>query len=84
MIEDGSADTRTDAIKMTLALKLDRARLDLKYWQKIAEDPKLFPAAAQAARNQVRTYQVAVWCFEKAFAYHERNRQERSRRTLRE
>jgi hypothetical protein len=44
---------------MTLALKLDRARLDLEYWQKIAEDPKLFPAAAQAARNQVRTYQVA-------------------------
>jgi hypothetical protein len=27
MIKDGSADTRTDAIKMTLALKLDRARL---------------------------------------------------------
>jgi hypothetical protein len=56
----------------------------LEYWQKIAEDPKLSPAAAQAARDQVRTYQAAVWCFEKAFAYHERNRQERSRRTLSE
>jgi hypothetical protein len=40
--------------------------------QKIAEDPKLSPAAAEAARNQVRTYQAAVWCFEKAFAYHDR------------
>jgi hypothetical protein len=69
---------------MTLALKLDRARLDLEYWQKIAEDPKLSLAAAQAARDQVRTYQAAVWCFEKAFAYHERNRQERSQRTLSE
>jgi hypothetical protein len=48
----------------------------LEYWQKIAEDPKLLPAAAQAARNQVRTYRAAVWCFEKAFACHERNRQE--------
>lgn len=69
---------------MTLALKLDRARLDSEYWQKIAEDPKLSPAAAEAARNQVRTYQAAVWCFERAFAYHERNRLERSRRTLSE
>jgi hypothetical protein len=74
----------TDGSSMTPALKLDRARLDLEYWQKIAEDPKLSPAAAQAARDQVRTYQAAVWCFEKAFAYHERYRQERSRRTLRE
>jgi hypothetical protein len=74
----------TDGSSMTLALKLDRARLDLEYWQKIAEDPKLSPTAAQAARDQVRTYQAAVWCFEKAFAYHERNRQERSRRTLSE
>jgi hypothetical protein len=56
----------------------------LEYWQKIAEDPKLSPAAAQAARDQVRTYHAAVWCFEKALAYHERNRQERSRRTLSE
>jgi hypothetical protein len=36
---------------MTLALKFDRARLDLEYWQKIAEDPKLLPAAAQAAHR---------------------------------
>jgi hypothetical protein len=67
---------------MSLTLKLDRARQDLGYWQKIAEDPKLSPAAAQAARDQVRTFQAAVWCFEKAFAYQERNRQERTRRTL--
>ena len=67
---------------MSLTLKLDRARQDLQYWQKIAEDPKLSPAAAQAARDQVRTFQAAVWCFEKAFAYQERNRQERTRRTL--
>ena len=67
---------------MSLTLKLDRARQDLGYWQKIAEDPKLSPAAAQAARDQVRTFQEAVWCFEKAFAYQERNRQERTRRTL--
>jgi hypothetical protein len=67
---------------MSLALKLDRARQDLEYWQKIAEDPKLSTAAAQAARDQVRTYQAAVWCYEKAIAYQERNRQERSRRTL--
>jgi hypothetical protein len=40
---------------------LDRARQDFEYWQKIAEDPKLFSAAAQAAREQVRTYQAAVW-----------------------
>jgi len=67
---------------MSLTLKLDRARQDLEYWQKIAEDPKLSPAAAQAARDQIRTFQAAVWCFEKAFAYQERNRQERTRRTL--
>jgi hypothetical protein len=67
---------------MSLALKLDRARQDLEYWQKIAEDPKLSSAAAQAARDQVRTYQAAVWCYEKAIGYQEQNRQERSRRTL--
>ena len=67
---------------MSLTLKLDRARQDLGYWQKIAEDPKLSPAATQAARDQVRTFQAAVWCFEKAFAYQERTRQERTRRTL--
>jgi hypothetical protein len=67
---------------MSLALKLDRARQDLEYWQKIAEDPKLSSAAAQAARDQVRNYQAAVWCYEKAIGYQEQNRQERSRRTL--
>jgi hypothetical protein len=67
---------------MSLALKLDRARQDLEYWQKIAEDPKLSSAGAQAARDQVRTYQAAVWCYEKAIGYQEQNRQERSRRTL--
>jgi hypothetical protein len=67
---------------MSLALKLDRARQDLEYWQKIVEEPKISPAAAQTARDQVRTYQTAVWCYEKAFAYQERNRQERSRRKL--
>jgi hypothetical protein len=67
---------------MSLALKLDRARQDLEYWQKIAEDPKLSSAAAQAAGDQVRTYQAAVWCYEKAIGYQEQNRQERSRRTL--
>ena len=67
---------------MSLALKLDRARQNLEYWQKIAEDPKLSPAAAQTARSQVRTYQAAVASCEKALAYQERNRLERSRRTL--
>jgi hypothetical protein len=67
---------------MSLALKLDRARQDLEYWQKIAEDPKLSSAAAQAERDQVRTYQAAVWCYEKAIGYQEQNRQGRSRRTL--
>ena len=67
---------------MSLALKLDRARQDLEYWQKIAEVPKLSSAAAQAARDQVRTYQAAVWCYERAFAYQERDRQEHARRTL--
>jgi len=67
---------------MSLTLKLDRARQDLEYWQKIAQDPKLSPAAAQAARDQIRTFQAAVWCFEKAFACQERNRHERTRRTL--
>jgi hypothetical protein len=67
---------------MSLALKLDRARQDLEHWQKIAEDPKLCSAAALAARDQVRIYQGAVWCYEKEIAYQEQNRQERSRRTL--
>jgi hypothetical protein len=65
----------------SLALKLDRARQDLEYWQKIAEDSKLSSAAAQAARDQVRTYQAAVWCYER-LAYQERGRQQRTRRTL--
>jgi hypothetical protein len=34
---------------MSLALKLDRARQDLEYWQKIAEDSKLSPAEAHMA-----------------------------------
>jgi hypothetical protein len=67
---------------MSLALKLDRARQSLEYWQKMAEDPKHSPTAAQAARDRVRYYQAAVMYYEKAFAYQERNRQERSRRTL--
>ena len=67
---------------MSLALKLDYARQNLEYWQKIAEGPKLSPAAAQTARDQVRTYQAAVAWYEKALAYQERNRLERSRRTL--
>ena len=69
---------------MSLALKLDRARQDLEYWQRELKDPKLSPAAAQTAREQIRTYQAAVMWFERAFAYQERNRQERARRTLRE
>jgi hypothetical protein len=67
---------------MSLALKLDRARQDLEYWQKIAEDPKLSPTAAQIARDHVRSCQAAVTLYEKAFAVQERNRQERTRRTL--
>jgi hypothetical protein len=67
---------------MSLALKLDRACQDSEYWQKMTDDPRLSPAAAQAARDQVRTYKAAVWCYEKTFAYKERNRQERTRRTL--
>ena len=67
---------------MSLALKLDRARQSLKYWQKIGEDSKLSPAASRAARDRVRYYQAAVVWYEKAFAYQERNRQERTRRTL--
>jgi hypothetical protein len=45
---------------MSLALKLDRARQNLEYWQKMAEDPKLSRAAAQTARDHVRSYQAAV------------------------
>jgi hypothetical protein len=56
----------------------------LEYWQKMAEDPKLSPAAAQTARDQVRSYQAAVAFYEEALAHQERNRQERSPRTLRE
>jgi hypothetical protein len=67
---------------MSLALKLDRARQNLEYWQKMAEDPKLPPAAAQTARDQIRTYKAAVARCEKPLAYLERNRLERSRRTL--
>ena len=69
---------------MSLALKLDRARQNLEYWQKMAEDPKLSPAAAQTARDQMRSYQAAVAFYEEALAHQERNRQERSPRTLRE
>jgi hypothetical protein len=67
---------------MSLALKLDRARQSLKYWQKIGGDPKLSPAAARAARDRVGYYQAAVMWYEKTFAYQERRRQQRSRRTL--
>ena len=67
---------------MSLALKLDRPRQDLEYWQKIAEDSKLSPTAAQIARDHVRSCQAAVTLYEKAFAFQERNRQERIRRTL--
>ena len=67
---------------MSLALKLDRARQNLEYRRKLAEDPKLSRAEAQIARDLVRSYQAAVTYYEKAFAYQERDRQERTRRTL--
>jgi hypothetical protein len=67
---------------MSLALKSDRARQSLKYWQKMVGDPKLSPVAVRAARDRVRYYQGAVVWYEKAFAYQERNRQERIRQTL--
>ena len=67
---------------MSLALKLDRARQSLKYWQKMVGDPKLSPAAARAARDRVGQYQATVMWYEKAFSHHERKRQQRSRRTL--
>jgi hypothetical protein len=69
---------------MSLALKLDRARQSLKYWQKIMGDPNLSPAAARAARDRVGHYQATVMWYEKAFAHQERKRQQRSRRTLSE
>jgi hypothetical protein len=67
---------------MSLALKLDRVRQNLEYWQKIAEDPKLSRVEVQIARDLVRSYQAAVAYYEKTFAYQERDRQERTRRTL--
>lgn len=67
---------------MSLALKLDRARQSLEYWQKMSEDPKLSAVAARAVRDRVRYYQAALMWYEKAFAYQEQNRQERTRRTL--
>jgi hypothetical protein len=65
----GSADIRAnirssnelaERSAMSLALKLDRARQNLEYWQKMAEDPKLSRAEAQIARDLVRSYQAAV------------------------
>jgi hypothetical protein len=41
---------------MSLALKLDRARQSLEYWQKMSEDPKLSALAARAMRDRVRYY----------------------------
>jgi hypothetical protein len=67
---------------MSLALKLDRARQSLEYWQKMSEDSKLSALAARAVRDRVRYYRVAVVRYEKAFALQERNRQEHARRTL--
>jgi hypothetical protein len=67
---------------MSLALKLDRARQSLEYWQKMSEDPKLSPLAASAARDRVRYYRGAVARCEKAFASQERKRQQRTRRRL--
>jgi hypothetical protein len=67
---------------MSLALKLDRARQSLKYWQKMVGDPKLSPTAARAARDRVWYYQATVTRYEKAFAHLERKRQQSSRRTL--
>jgi hypothetical protein len=78
----GSEDIRTRTISMRLALRLDRARQSLGYWQKMSEDPKLSAVAARAVRDRVRYYQAAVVWYEKAFAYQERNRQQRTRRTL--
>ena len=54
---------------MSLALKLDRARQSLEYWQKMSEDPKLSALAASAVRDRVRYYRGAVARYEKAFAY---------------
>jgi hypothetical protein len=67
---------------MSLALKLDRARQNLEYWQKMSEDPKLSVLAASAVRDRVRYYRGTVARYEKAFAYQERKRQQRTRRRL--
>ena len=67
---------------MSLPLKLDRTRQSLEYWQRMSEDPKLSALAARAVRDRVRYYRGAVVRYEKAFAYQERKRQRRTRRTL--
>jgi hypothetical protein len=78
-----SSNERAERSAMSLALKLDRARQNLEYWRKLEEDPKLPRPEAQIARNLVRSYQAAVAYYEQAFAYRERDAQERTRRTLR-
>jgi hypothetical protein len=67
---------------MSLALKLDRARQSLQYWQRMSEDPKLSDVAARAVHDRVRYYEGAVARYEKAFVHQEQKRQQRTRRML--
>jgi hypothetical protein len=55
--------------KMTLQEKHQDARDKLDHWTRIAAAPNLSPAAAQFARNTVRSYQAAVTLGEKALQY---------------
>jgi hypothetical protein len=59
---------RTHA-KQQIAEKLALARQNAEQYAALADNPRMSPAAALAARNLARSYKAAMKLYEKALAY---------------
>ena len=55
--------------KQQIAEKLAFARQNAEQYAALADNPRMSPAAAHAARNLARSYKAAMMLYEKALAY---------------
>jgi hypothetical protein len=66
LIEKRGRRTHT---KQQIAEKLALARQNAEQYAALADNPRMSPAAALAARNLARSYKAARMVYEKALAY---------------
>ena len=55
--------------KQQIAEKLALARQNAEQYAPLADNPRMSPAAALAARNLARSYKAAMMLYEKALVY---------------